>query len=94
MSVVHDVEGGHLTVFALNRNLTESMPLEVVARGFRGLALEGATQLHHGDLQAANTRERPELVKPAPLGAVEVAGERVQAQLAPASWNVIRLRAA
>lgn len=93
MAVVHDADSGHLTIFALNRHLTESMPLEVVARGFQGLALDAATQLHHGDLKAANTREQPELVKPGPLGAVEVVGERVHAQLAPASWNVIRLRA-
>ena len=92
LSVVHDPEGGHLTVFALNRNLGETMPLDVVLRGFRGLALERATQLRHDDLEATNTKERPEAVKPAPLSDVEVSGERVQAQLPPASWNVIRLR--
>ncbi len=69
------------------------MPFELVARGFRELALDRATQLRHDELTAANTKERPETVKPAALGGVEVAGERVQAQLAPASWNVIRLRA-
>ena len=93
LSIVHDQEGGHVTVFALNRHLTETMPVEVVARGFGGLALQRATQLRHDDLEATNTRDRPEHVKPALLGAVEVKGERVSAQLPPASWNVIRLRA-
>src|SRR3712207_1794235 len=72
LSVVHDPEGGHVTLFALNRHLTEAMPLEVAARGFGGLAPEGATQLRHDELDATNTRERPERVKPSPLGAVEV----------------------
>lgn len=93
-AVVHDAEGGHLTVFALNRHLGESMPLEVVARGFRDLSLQGATQLRHEDRGAANTLEQQDRVRPARLGAVEVTGDRVRAQLAPASWNVIRLRAA
>jgi alpha-N-arabinofuranosidase len=92
LSVVHDAAGGHVTVFALNRHLTEAMPLDVVARGFRGLALERATQLRHDDLKAVNSKERPDNVRPAPLGRVEVDGERVQAQLPPASWNVIRLK--
>jgi alpha-N-arabinofuranosidase len=93
LSVVHDAKDGHLTLFALNRHLSESMPLEVVARGFRELSLERATQLRHDELNATNTKERPENVKPATLGGVKVAGERIQAQLAPASWNVIRLKA-
>ncbi len=93
LSVVHDAPGGHLTVFALNRHLSEAMPFEVVARGFRELALDRATQLRHDDLGATNTLERPDNVKPAPLGNVTVAGERIQMQLAPASWNVVRLQA-
>lgn len=94
LSVVHDAKDGHLTLFALNRHLTEAMPLDVVVRGFRDLALDRATQLRHDDLEATNTRDQAGNVKPAPLGGVEVSGERLRAQLAPASWNVIRLHAA
>ena len=93
LSVVHNAKAGQLTVFALNRHLTEAMPVELVARGFRTLALDRATQLRHDELSATNTKERPENVKPAALAGVSVTGERVQAQLAPASWNVIRLKA-
>jgi alpha-N-arabinofuranosidase len=92
LSVVHDAEGGHLTLFALNRHLTEAMPFELVARGFGGLAPVSATQLRHEELGAINTKDQPESVKPAPLPGVEVIGEHVRVQLAPASWNVIRLR--
>jgi len=93
LAAVHDPEGGTLTLFALNRHLTEAMALDFVARGFRGLTLDRATQLRHDALDAANTKERPDNVRPAPLGGVETSGERVKARLAPASWNVIRLRA-
>ncbi|MDO9712703.1 arabinosylfuranosidase ArfA [Paracraurococcus lichenis] len=94
LSVVHDAAGGHLTIFALNRHLSEPMPFETVARGFKGLVLESAHQLSHDDPQAVNTREAPDRVAPVRLGGVEIAGERVGATLPPASWNVIRLRAA
>ena len=94
LSVVHDAEGGYVTVFALNRHLTDAMPLQVATRGFSGLTLDRATQLRHDDLEATNTKERPENVRRAALGEVEVSGGVVKAQLPPASWNVIRLRVA
>ena len=50
--------------------------------------------VHDADLQATNTKKNPERVKPAPLAGVAVAGHRLRATLAPASWNVIRLSAA
>ena len=92
LSVVHDAAGGHLTVFALNRHLTEALPLRLVLRGFRELSLAAARQLRHEDLKAANTREQPERVAPARLDGIETAADQLRLQLAPASWNVIRLR--
>jgi alpha-N-arabinofuranosidase len=90
-SVVHDPESGGLTLFALNRHLSETMTLDVTARGFGRLAVAEAHQLCDGDLKAANSRKAPERIKPATLDAVEVKGEHVRATLAPASWNVVRL---
>ncbi len=46
------------------------------------------------DLQAANTRGGPERVKASLLTTVRGAGDRVEATLAPASWNVIQPEAA
>jgi alpha-N-arabinofuranosidase len=63
----------------------------VAARGFAGLDVEQALELHHADLNAINSKENPERVKPAPLAGVAVEGHRLRATLAPASWNVIRL---
>jgi alpha-N-arabinofuranosidase len=76
LSAVHDAAGGHLTFFLLNRHLTEAMPFEAVARGFRGLSLERVHQLSHGELKAVNAKEAPDRVRPVQLGGVEVAGER------------------
>src|SRR3984957_12391128 len=45
---------GELTLFALNRELTSEMGLEVTARGFNGLVVAGATSLPDADLKATN----------------------------------------
>ena len=55
-------------------------------------AVDHALELRHDDLQAANTKSAPDAVSPVPLDGVQVRGERLQATLKPASWNVIRLR--
>jgi alpha-N-arabinofuranosidase len=60
-------------------------------RGFDRLEVEQALELHDSDLQAANTKNHPERIKPAPLASVATEEHRLRATLAPASWNVIRL---
>jgi alpha-L-arabinofuranosidase len=94
LAAVHDVDAGTLTLFALNRNTAEEMPLEVIASGFATLELEAATQLCHHDLHAENTQQHPDRVTPSALSDIGVSHDRVRATLAPASWNVIRLHAA
>jgi alpha-N-arabinofuranosidase len=91
-AAVHGDNGG-LTLFALNRHLTEPMPLNVAMAGFGARSVRAARTLHHADLNASNTRDAPDTVRPAPLEGASVTGDRLQATLPPASWNVIRLGA-
>jgi alpha-N-arabinofuranosidase len=53
--------------------------------------VEDALALCDANLEAVNTREQPERVKPSPLDGVAVEGQRLRAILPPASWNLIRL---
>jgi alpha-N-arabinofuranosidase len=94
LSAVHDDKAGTLTLFALNRSLTEELPLSLSAGGFDGLTEKQALQLVDADLKATNTKGDPERVKPKPLTAIRVERERVEARLAPASWNVIQMETA
>jgi alpha-L-arabinofuranosidase len=80
-----------VTLFVLNRHLTEPMPLIVTLNGITATAIRAARTLHHPDLNAANTRDAPDTVKPAVLDGVLIAGGTVRATLPPASWNVIRV---
>jgi alpha-N-arabinofuranosidase len=93
LSAVHNDKAGLLTLFALNRNLQEELPLKVAAAGFPGLAVKQAVQLCDSDLKAVNSRSDPDRIRPAPLARVKASGEAVEAVLAPASWNVIQLAA-
>ena len=91
LAAVHDEKAGALTLFALNRSLHDILPLELHAAGFGKLGLKQAQQLCDPDLEAVNSRTEPDRVRPSVLSAVEVAGDRLEASLAPASWNVIQL---
>ena len=67
------------------------MPLTVNAAGFSNVVVRQALQLCDPDLKAVNTKATPDRVSPKPLAKVKVDGQRVEATLAPASWNVIEL---
>jgi alpha-N-arabinofuranosidase len=92
-AAVHDAESGHVTLFVLNRHLTQSMAMKVDLNGFAGLQVVKAHQLHHADLKAVNTATAPTTVMPKALAGIELGKERLSVELAPASWNVIRLAA-
>ncbi len=91
LAVVEDPATGAVTLFALNRHLEEPMPLDVALAGFGNPVLLQALELRHANLLATNTREQPDRVSPKPLSGITLSADRMQATLAPASWNMIRL---
>ena len=92
-TLVLDEEGGAATLFALNRSDRSDVELTADLSGLgEGWTVASASRLHHDDLKAANTRERPDEVSPRPLDGVALSGEGVlTAVLRPLSWNVISL---
>jgi alpha-L-arabinofuranosidase len=88
---VWDDQAGGLTLFALNRHLDEAMPLDVDLSAFGAMALRAARVLHHPDLDAVNTKDDPDQVRPATLNEIRLDGARLRAALPPASWTMIRL---
>jgi alpha-N-arabinofuranosidase len=87
-SVLHDERSGRCTVFALNRSATEAMRLSVELHGLGHRSVVAASELHHVDLKAENTRGSPETVKPCAHAEVSLDGTHLQATLRPLSWNV------
>jgi alpha-L-arabinofuranosidase len=90
LAAVADDTGG-VTLFALNRHLSEEMLLRVSVRNMRGGTVEEAVSLYDADLNAANTRQNPDRIKPIPLAGPRIDGHELRANLPPASWSVIRV---
>ncbi len=92
-AVVHDEENEHLTIFAVNRHLTDALDLNCDVRSFEGYIIEEHIVLENDDLKAVNTADN-EQVKPHNGGNSTLDGGILTARLSKASWNVIRLRKA
>lgn len=92
-AVVYDEENEYLTIFALNRHLSESLDLNCDVRSFEGYQIEEHIVLENDDLKAVNTADE-EKVAPHRGGQSQLDDGMLTARLAKASWNVIRLRKA
>ncbi len=87
-----------IVVFAVNRDLSRPLPVEIVRRGFAPFRAVEHILYESADLEAGNTREQPGRVVPSSRTGAELAatldveGDTVSLRLPAASWNVIRLR--
>ncbi|MCX6368057.1 MAG: alpha-N-arabinofuranosidase [Armatimonadetes bacterium] len=91
-SAVVSESGDELTIFAINRSLTEPLELTTTLHGFGKAEVMEWITMHHADLKAVNTEQSPDNVVPQAATGATVSGETLKATLPAASWNVIRLR--
>lgn len=85
-------EKTELTVFAVNRSLTDNIDFEIDLSDFKEKALIEHLVLEHDDMKAVNTAQKPDNVFPHAMGVTKVSGEKAEALLAKHSWNVIRFQ--
>ena len=87
---------GMVTVFILNRHLTEAMELDMGLPGFD--EADAGEAPDHGrpgpDLREANTADDPDRVAPRDGAGLGVEDGRLVGSLPPLSYHVVRLRAA
>ena len=92
---IYNEEKNELTVFAVNRNLNETIDLDAEIAGFGNMAIVEHRALYHNDLDACNSATE-EKVKPVILSSGKIENKQGSQMLAislpPASWNVIRLK--
>jgi alpha-N-arabinofuranosidase len=93
LAAVLDPIKHELTLFAINRSLTEPLLMDVELRAFPKLAVTSAIELRHDDLQAVNSKEWPDCVLPVETAGATYCDDHLRATLKPASWNLIRLAA-
>ncbi|MFF8842010.1 alpha-N-arabinofuranosidase [Streptomyces sp. NPDC015127] len=82
---------GAITLFAVNRSLSEPLPLEVDLRGAAVGKVIGHGVLADADPEARNTLDAPDRVTPRTGQGTTLADGTLRATLEPMSWNVIRL---
>jgi alpha-N-arabinofuranosidase len=85
-------DNGDLTIFAINRNLSENLPVEVQLRGFENYSIEEYIVMNSDDPKNTNTEENPWRVKPRSGDTASIDGAVLNLVLPKLSWNVIRLR--
>ncbi|MDF2963572.1 MAG: alpha-N-arabinofuranosidase [Paenibacillus sp.] len=90
-TAVYNEETDELTIFAVNRDLEESLLLECDVRNFEGYRVIEHIVLEHDDVKARNTAGNPANVVPHHRGNAEIKDGYLQSALSKFSWNVIRL---
>jgi len=91
-AVVLSEDESAITIFAVNKNLEEALPVTLKLNGFTGYSEAESITMHSPSADDGNTPEEPNLVVPARGNSVGFEDGLVHTILPRASWNVIRLR--
>jgi alpha-L-arabinofuranosidase len=91
-AATYDEASEELTIFAVNRSKDERLQVESALGDLDGLRVVERLELAGFDIKARNTATAPDAVKPRSLPAEgKVEDGALSFELAPLSWNVIRL---
>lgn len=82
---------GRVPLFAVNRDQTRLVVLDVDVRSLPSLSAASHVAISDDDPDAVNTLSSPDRVVPKTLDDPKLDGGRLQAVLPPLSWNRIRL---
>jgi alpha-N-arabinofuranosidase len=83
-------DDGSVTLFCVNRDLSEDYSLSLDLRSFAGLSLKEHIMMHNDDVKAVNTAENPNNVVPCAGPGGEGSNGRFTIKLPALSWNVFR----
>ena len=83
-------DDGDVTLFLVNRDLTEDVNLGIDLRAFGDLTLKEHILLHHDDVKAVNTEDAPFTVCPTAGPGGTVDRGRASVTIPALSWNVLR----
>ena len=79
-----------VTVFAVNRSVTDDVVLDIDLRAFAGYRLCEHIVLENSDMKAVNTAEQQAVAPKTVADRTAYEGETLRAKLAKTSWNVLR----
>jgi alpha-N-arabinofuranosidase len=87
----HDEASGEVTIFAVNRDLSEPIDLSVSLAAFPQLDIVETWSIGGADPRETNTADEPDRVVPRPLASATVSQTRLTASLPPVSWSALHL---
>ncbi|MGZ9810151.1 arabinosylfuranosidase ArfA [Pseudoroseicyclus sp. H15] len=91
VSAVHDTEGGTVTLFVVNRHMSDEISLDLKLEQFGEVGLIEHKTIRHDDLEAVNTAESPDEVTPGNGEGLQLEGTGLSLPLKPLSYHMIRL---
>jgi alpha-N-arabinofuranosidase len=87
----HDPDSGDVTVFVVNRDLSDVAELTIDLSAFGPLAVLEAWTLSDPDVFAVNTQSEPDRIAPRPTPVSDMTDGNLRAELPAVSWSAIRL---
>ncbi len=87
-----DEANGELNVFVINRNWEQDTSLDLDVSGFAGYGFVEQIELFSDDLEAANSYENPDAIKPVISAAAKFENGKVSTVAKRLSWNVFRFK--
>lgn len=91
-AVVYNEEQEQIVIFAVNRDMNDTLQLNCDMRDFAGYRVVEHIVMENEDLLACNTAQRPNKVVPHNKGDADNIGRTLIANLPKLSWNVIKLK--
>ncbi len=89
---VHDADAGTLTFFAVNRHAQQEMTVDLSIERFGAVKQVEHTLIKHANLEATNTRDNPDNVRPQTAQAVAPSSGGANLTLPPHSYSMIRMK--
>ena len=83
-------DDGSLNIFVMNRSAANDIELSCDLRAFGNIRFEEHIVLHHDDVKAINSEDRPNEVIPVVRRDSESDGEKFSVLLPALSWNVLK----
>jgi alpha-N-arabinofuranosidase len=88
---VHDADAGTVTFFAINRNGSEPLEVDLSLERFGTPRAVSHTLIRHDDLEARNTKDAPDTVVPQDGEGARIDGQGLSLVLPPYSYSMIRV---
>jgi alpha-N-arabinofuranosidase len=85
-------ETGEAAIFYINKDQQDDISVELDLRGFEGYKLLEHTEMYTNNLDARNSFENQELLKPRAVAGSKLENGRMSTTAKKLSWNCIRLK--